>query len=119
MIEAMLRDRTEPALASARFHNTVAEMIAKVCGRLRASEGLNRVCLSGGTFQNFTLLKRALALLRRAGFEVLLHARIPPNDGGISIGQAVIAGHILRTRPQKARSENGQSASAGSGIIEA
>ena len=51
---------------------------------------MDSVCLSGGTFQNFTLLSETVALLRRRGFQVFLHSQVPPNDGGISLGQAVI-----------------------------
>jgi hydrogenase maturation protein HypF len=76
---------------AARFHNTLAVMIAGVCRRLREREGLNKICLSGGTFQNMLLLRLAVAALRRDGFEVYLHAQVPPNDGGIALGQAVIA----------------------------
>jgi hydrogenase maturation protein HypF len=84
-----------PVIA-ARFHNTVAEAVVEVCRRLRAEERLNRVCLSGGTFQNMKLLARTLAGLQRLDFEVFIHAQIPPNDGGIALGQAVIATEILR-----------------------
>ena len=77
------------------FHNSIARMIEMVCERLRERNGLDKVCLSGGTFQNFTLLTSTVELLRRAGFEVFLHAKVPPNDGGISLGQAVIAAHSL------------------------
>jgi hydrogenase maturation protein HypF len=49
------------------------------------------VCLSGGTFQNLRLVSRTAGLLREAGFEVFLHAAVPPNDGGIALGQAAIA----------------------------
>jgi hydrogenase maturation protein HypF len=79
------------SVIASRFHNTIAAVIATVCARMRAAENLNRVCLSGGTFQNLYLLKRAVALLRKDGFEVFLHSQVPPNDGGIALGQAVIA----------------------------
>jgi hydrogenase maturation protein HypF len=81
---------------SGRFHNTLAEAIGEVCRRLRKAEGLNRVCLSGGTFQNIFLLKRTLARLYHSDFEVFLHSEVPPNDGGISLGQAVIANQLAR-----------------------
>jgi hydrogenase maturation protein HypF len=55
------------------------------------------VCLTGGTFQNMYLLERAVGLLRDLGFEVFLRSRVPPNDGGISLGQAVIANEILNS----------------------
>jgi hydrogenase maturation protein HypF len=77
------------------FHNSIARMIEVVCSRLRERNGLDKVCLSGGTFQNFTLLSHAVKLLRRAGFQVFLHAKVPPNDGGISLGQAAIAANSL------------------------
>jgi hydrogenase maturation protein HypF len=86
-----------PAIA-ARFHNTMAEVVVEICRRLRAEENLNRVCLSGGTFQNMKLLERTLAGLRKLDFEVFTHAQVPPNDGGIALGQAVVAAEILRRR---------------------
>ena len=80
---------------SARFHNTMAAMIVDVCQRLRQQEGLNRVCLSGGVFQNLYLLERTIKGLYGCAFEVFQHAVVPPNDGGISLGQAVIANELL------------------------
>ena len=53
--------------------------------------GLARVCLSGGTFQNTRLLDLVARALRASGFELFLHRKVPPNDGGIALGQAVIA----------------------------
>lgn len=98
-IEALVRDIAvgKPAgYVSARFHNTVAQAISEMCLRIRKQEGLNRVCLSGGVFQNTYLLEHSLANLRRDGFEVFIHALVSPNDGGISLGQAVIATELLR-----------------------
>jgi hydrogenase maturation protein HypF len=100
VIREIVRDMTQGKIKSviaSRFHNTLAAMIAEVCKRIRESERLDRVCLSGGTFQNMYLLKRAIALLRNTGFEVFLHSVVPPNDGGISLGQAVIANEILNS----------------------
>lgn len=98
MFEGLLKDLNGgvpcPVL-SARFHNTVASVIAETCTRIRQSEHLNRVCLSGGTFQNVLLLERATNLLSNRGFEVFLHSAVPPNDGGIALGQAVIANELL------------------------
>ena len=82
---------------SAAFHNTVASVIVEVCVRLRAAEGIDRVCLSGGTFQNVYLVERTLVSLRAKGFDVFLHSKVPPNDGGISLGQAVIANASLQS----------------------
>jgi hydrogenase maturation protein HypF len=81
---------------SARFHNTLSAAIVEVCCRIRKSDGLDRVCLSGGVFQNHLLLGLTVAELRRLGFGVFLHAMVPANDGGISLGQAVIANELLR-----------------------
>jgi hydrogenase maturation protein HypF len=81
---------------SARFHNTLSAAIVEVCCRIRNSDGLDRVCLSGGVFQNHLLLGLTATELRRRGFGVFLHAMVPANDGGISLGQAVIANELLR-----------------------
>jgi hydrogenase maturation protein HypF len=72
---------------AAKFHNTLAEMILRVAMRT----GEERVVMSGGCFQNKYLVERSWALLGRHGFRVYTHRRIPPNDGGISLGQAVAA----------------------------
>ena len=82
-------------LVSARFHNTLASLTASVCTTLSRESGLRRVCLSGGTFQNHYLLERTSAALRRHGMEVFLHSRVPANDGGIALGQALIAASLL------------------------
>ncbi len=94
-IRHLIKDSENAALAAARFHKTLALAILEICGRIKTSDGLNRVCLSGGVFQNFTLLRSTVELLRRAGFEVFLHARVPPNDGGLCLGQAAIANRRL------------------------
>jgi len=99
MIENIVEDlsRSKPAgYIAACFHNTIAAAIVEVCRRIRKRDQLKRVCLSGGTFQNMYLLRRAVDGLQRDGFEVYLHALVPPNDGGISLGQAVIANEVLR-----------------------
>lgn len=79
------------AVISAKFHNTVARMVTEVCSLIRERDGLNKVALSGGVFQNIYLLKRTLDYLRRKGFEPYIHHQVPCNDGGIALGQAVIA----------------------------
>jgi len=81
---------------AALFHNVLASAIVALCERIRESDGLERVCLSGGTFQNLILLQRTIAELRRRGFAVFQHALVPANDGGIALGQAVIANERLR-----------------------
>ncbi len=77
----------------AKFHCTIAEMILAVCERIRNETGLHEVALSGGVFQNVTLLGLAVPILRDAGFTVYTHSLVPPNDGGIALGQAVIANY--------------------------
>jgi len=86
---------TAAGIIAARFHNAVADAAVEVCRRIRAVDHLNRVCMSGGTFQNRRLTERCLELLLTGGFEVFLHSRVPANDGGISLGQAVIAGNLI------------------------
>ncbi|MGC2400687.1 MAG: carbamoyltransferase HypF [Acidobacteriaceae bacterium] len=80
---------------SACFHNTLSAAIGELCARIGTSDGLNRVCLSGGSFQNLYLLDHTVVELRRRGFEVFLHTQVPANDGGLSLGQAVIANQRL------------------------
>ena len=92
-----------PPVVAARFHNAVAASIVFACRRVRDSASdLSTVALSGGVFQNVLLTERAAAGLRQGGFRVLLHSRVPTNDGGISFGQAVVAG--ARTAPRPSRS---------------
>ena len=83
------------ANVSMRFHNTVAAMTRDVCMRIKAQSGIGTVALSGGCFQNRLLLIKVMLLLRQSGFKVFTHRNVPANDGGISLGQAVIAGRSL------------------------
>ncbi|MBM3302736.1 MAG: carbamoyltransferase HypF, partial [Deltaproteobacteria bacterium] len=76
---------------SARFHATVAMMISQTIGKLAQQTGITTVGLSGGCFQNKLLTEYTLALLEAQKLKVLLHKSIPPNDGGIAVGQAVTA----------------------------
>lgn len=94
-IAAIAADRGT-AIVAARFHNTLATMIAEVCDRIRAREGVDRVCVSGGVFQNALLLERTVERLRERRFDAILHSRIPCNDGGIALGQAAIAAERMR-----------------------
>jgi hydrogenase maturation protein HypF len=85
-----------PSNIAARFHVTLVAVISEVCRRMRSDLQLNRVCLSGGCFQNALLLEGCLEILRRDGFEVYSHREVPANDGGISLGQAAIACEQIR-----------------------
>jgi hydrogenase maturation protein HypF len=80
---------------AARFHESMAVAILEGCRTARARSGLATTALSGGVFQNVRLLGRAIDLLEADGFRVLRHRHVPPNDGGISLGQAVVAAHRI------------------------
>jgi hydrogenase maturation protein HypF len=77
---------------SARFHNTLIDMLSAICLKLREETGLNQVALSGGAFQNVTLLSQLTGSLAGLGFQVYAHRLVPANDGGLSLGQALCAG---------------------------
>jgi hydrogenase maturation protein HypF len=81
----------ERPVIAARFHNTAARAVAAAAEKAREITGLSTVGLSGGVFQNVTLLERVLPLLDERGFEVLRHRYLPPNDGCISYGQVLVA----------------------------
>jgi hydrogenase maturation protein HypF len=83
---------TGRAAVAARFHFGVADATVAACRELRDRHGHETVALSGGVFQNMLLTAAVAHQLRRAGFTVLTHSRVPCNDGGISLGQAVVAG---------------------------
>jgi len=86
-----LQDSTTQARIAVRFHNTVARMISELCRVISDKTGVTQVLLSGGVFQNRLLLRKAVSLLEANGFKVFTHRQVPCNDGGISLGQVVIA----------------------------
>jgi len=94
LIRSVVRD-VENGVAtpviSARFHNSLVVLFAELTTLLRKRFALNNVALSGGVFQNKLLFERLAAKLHRDGFHVLTHRQVPANDGGVSLGQAVIA----------------------------
>lgn len=90
-IVADLKDRVSQRIISAKFHNTLADIIVTVCNNISNQTGLNEVALSGGVFQNIFLLEKAVDRLSKQGFKVYTHQKVPTNDGGICLGQAVIA----------------------------
>jgi len=93
LFKAIIHDigRLPVGIISLRFHHTVARMIAKMCQLIADDQALCKVALSGGVFQNRLLLRLTVAALEKEGFEVLTHSLVPTNDGGISLGQAVIS----------------------------
>jgi hydrogenase maturation protein HypF len=80
-----------PRVVAARFHNALAAATAEACAAVAERLELATVVLSGGVFQNRLLLERTAAALGASGLRVLVPERLPPNDGGISYGQAAIA----------------------------
>lgn len=100
MVRHIASDRREgapPGEVSARFHETLARVVQECSLRVRRQTGLETVAFSGGCFQNRLLTGRAKELLEADGFEVLVHRRVPSNDGGLALGQAAVAGYRLRT----------------------
>lgn len=95
LIEDWRRGIPVPVLAS-RFHNSVVNLNHKLCQSIRESTGISTVALSGGVWQNHFLLDRSVLMLEKSGFEVLWHHKVPANDGGIALGQAIIACHALQ-----------------------
>ncbi len=86
-----VRNGVDTHAVSLKFHNTVAQIIATTCKLIAKEVKIDRVALSGGVFQNRLLFRLSTAALKNEGFEVLTHKLVPCNDGGISLGQAVIA----------------------------
>lgn len=97
--EALIKDvlaKVSVSTISAKFHNGLAEGILRAVDQMSKDTGIRTVALSGGVWQNITLLRRTLSPLRTRGFQVYLHHQVPTNDGGLSLGQAIIAAARLR-----------------------
>jgi hydrogenase maturation protein HypF len=100
LISSVVRDvraRIPVSVISLRFHQTMAQIISDMSQAIARETGITRVALSGGVFQNRLLLKLATAALKKAGLTVLSHRLVPCNDGGISLGQAVISNFAQRS----------------------
>jgi hydrogenase maturation protein HypF len=98
-IRAVARDAAAgvaTGLIAARFHRALADALARACVEIAARHGTELVVLSGGVLQNVRLLPGASARLEAAGLRVLVPERLPPNDGGISFGQAAVAAASMR-----------------------
>jgi hydrogenase maturation protein HypF len=93
---ADVRRATPASVISARFHNGVAEMVKNVAVAIRSTTGITEIALSGGVWQNSTLFKNAIKLLQLEQFTVYTHRYTPPNDGGVALGQAVIASYLIK-----------------------
>ena len=99
MVRAMVRDLNEGAgrdIIAARFINTLVDMAVETVKAAGRETGLDRVCLSGGSFQNMYIMGRLPQLLRAAGFKVYHHGRVSCNDEGLALGQLMIADAKLR-----------------------
>jgi hydrogenase maturation protein HypF len=98
-IKAIIEDLPvhEISVISAKFHNTVAQAILEVSRQIRKETSLNKVILSGGVFQNKYLLEKTFNLLNRNRFEVFTNHLVPANDGGISLGQLIVASKIRKS----------------------
>jgi hydrogenase maturation protein HypF len=93
-IDDMMNKKLATYIAG-RFHLTIAEVVLTVCRMLVEKTGVNRIALSGGVFQNRLLLELTIKKLEEEGMTVLVHHDVPANDGGIALGQAVIANFSL------------------------
>ncbi len=79
---------------SSKFHITLIHLFSEICEIIRKESGLNCVVLSGGVFQNSIILNGLINKLEDKGFQVLTHNKVPANDGGVSLGQALIAASL-------------------------
>jgi hydrogenase maturation protein HypF len=83
---------------AASFHVTIADAVALVVRRIRQDTGIKKVALSGGVWQNSTVLEKVVGILQQDDFRVYSNSRVPPNDGGLALGQAAVAGARIRER---------------------
>jgi hydrogenase maturation protein HypF len=95
VVEDLLAEKPAATISS-RFHRTMAEVVVAGCERIREAGGGSAVALSGGTFQNLLLVRQVVELLAGKGFVVYRHRRVPTNDGGLSLGQVVLADRVFR-----------------------
>lgn len=86
-----IKNNIPVSVISAKFHNTIIAVVVEMVNRMKTESGINKVIFSGGTFQNKYLLERVETKLTNQGFNVVSHKKVPTNDGGIALGQLVIA----------------------------
>jgi hydrogenase maturation protein HypF len=104
LFESIVRDleQGKPAsVISQRFHDGLIECFVRLANLIRQRTWLDQVCLSGGTFHNSYLLEKLSTRLTAEGFQVFTHSEVPAGDGGLSLGQALVAAHRLRERTPK------------------
>jgi hydrogenase maturation protein HypF len=117
MIHAIIEERRRGAGVreiAAKFHNTVAAALVQTSRFVRGQRNINVVTLSGGVFQNALLLRRTVDALQAQRFTVFTNTAVPPNDGGLALGQAAVAAERIRIR-KGANGRNGESETAGRG----
>lgn len=83
-----------PSVLARSFHDTIVAASADMCDNIRDDTGVSRVALSRGVFQNRLLTEDLFNVLQHRGFTVFVHRLAPPNDGGVALGQAVVAGQL-------------------------
>jgi hydrogenase maturation protein HypF len=96
-----LRHQQPVADISRRFHSGLAATFVDLAERIREQTQLNRVCLSGGCFHNILFFRSLLSAMRAKSFEVYFHSEVPAGDGGISLGQALVAAHRLQSETKQ------------------
>jgi hydrogenase maturation protein HypF len=97
MTEALRRGSKEDFLAAC-FHATIADATVAMVKKIKQDTGIRKVALSGGVWQNMTILKKVVGMLQQEGLHVYTNELVPPNDGGLALGQAVVAGTCIRKR---------------------
>jgi len=94
-LATIARERHDATTVASRFHATLVAAIVAVADRSKHST----VALSGGCFQNVLLAEETLSTLRNRGYKVCIGRTLPPGDGGLALGQAWVAAHVLQRRP--------------------
>ena len=102
-----LRRKVCTETISRRFHNGLVETLVRLACLLREESSINRICLSGGTFNNLLVFEHLIRKLESRGFEVFTHSEVPTGDGGLSLGQALVAAHSAPTETQISHSRKG------------
>ncbi len=94
-------NKTDISVISTRFHGTLIRMYSELCSIISSDTGIDRIVLSGGVFQNYVFTKGLVKALEDEGLKVYTHKLVPPNDGGISLGQAAVAAAVVNRKESK------------------
>ena len=92
ILEDINNQVSKPSI-SARFHNTIAQISLSMSAQIEKEHQIDHIVLSGGVWQNLTLLRKTLSLLRKNGYHPIIHHQMPPNDGCVAFGQAMVAAY--------------------------